>query len=234
MERDGFAWWKKRFRWNFELFDLLRIDHFRGFSACWAIPAAEQTAENGIWIDTPGNQLFDTLFEEFGTLPIIAEDLGIITPDVIQLRDKYQFPGMKILQFAFDSGDDNPYLPQNHIANSVVYTGTHDNNTTLGWWRSLDEAGQQKVRHYLQQPCNKMPWCLIETALSSAALLAIIPLQDILSLPESCRMNIPGTAENNWLWRLKSGELSETLAAQLKQTSHLYSRNLCISTEIAP
>ncbi len=232
MENDDFVWWKHRFRWNFELFDLLRVDHFRGFSACWAIPAEEQTAENGTWINTPGEQLFDSLLDEFGTLPIIAEDLGIITPDVVQLRDKYQFPGMKILQFAFDSGDDNPYLPQNHVANSVVYTGTHDNNTTLGWWQSLDEAGQHKVRLYLQQACGAMPWCLIETALSSVALLTMIPLQDILALPESCRMNIPGTASGNWQWRFQSGELTEKLTAQLKETSHLYSRNLCIPTEI--
>ena len=232
LEADQFSWWISRFRWNFELFDLLRVDHFRGFSACWAIPAAEPTAENGCWIESPGEKLFDALLEQLGSLPIVAEDLGIITPDVVALRDKYHFPGMKILQFAFDSGADNPYLPPNHCPNSVVYTGTHDNNTTLGWWNSLDDCARRKVQDYLQSPCDNMPWCMIETALASVANLAIIPLQDILSLPETCRMNTPGTATGNWLWRFQTDSISEEIKVGLKELSHLYSRDLCIPTEI--
>ncbi|WP_321369694.1 4-alpha-glucanotransferase [uncultured Desulfuromusa sp.] len=235
MSEDNFSWWLKRFRWNLELFDLLRIDHFRGFSSCWAIPAAETTAENGSWIDIPGKQLFKLLQQEFGsTLPLIAEDLGILTPDVIKLRDQFGFPGMIILQFAFDSDMDNPYLPANIDANAVIYPGTHDNNTTLGWWQGLDEAAQQRVRDFLQNPCDKMPWTLIETALSSTALLAIIPLQDILSLPESSRMNIPGTATGNWQWRYNSEALSADIIKRLKDMSHLYGRNLCIPAEMQP
>lgn len=233
MEGDGFAWWLNRFRWNFKLFDLLRLDHFRGFCGCWSIPADEPTAENGEWVDTPGEHLFASLAREFDPLPIIAEDLGIITPDVVELRDKYQLPGMKILLFAFDSGDDNPYLPQNHVENSVVYTGTHDNNTTLGWWQALDQHQQQRVRDLLQRSCDDICWCLTEVALSSVAQLAIIPLQDILSLPAMHRMNTPGTAFGNWQWRYQKELISDEIITRLKTMSHLYSRNLCIPTEIS-
>jgi 4-alpha-glucanotransferase len=229
---DDFSWWVSRFRWNFELFDLLRVDHFRGFSSCWAIPAEEPTAVNGYWQETPGEELFTCLQQEFGSLPIIAEDLGIITPDVEQLRDQFNFPGMKILQFAFDSGPDNPYLPANHIENSVIYTGTHDNNTSLGWWNGLDEAGRQRVRNFLDNPCDNMPWPLIEVALSSIANMAIIPLQDFLSLGEEGRMNIPGKAIGNWQWRFPAQEITADLTQRIKSMSHLYGRNLCITTEI--
>ena len=232
MAEDNFSWWQARFRWNLELFDLLRVDHFRGFSACWAIPENETTAENGQWLDAPGEQLFTLLQQQLGSLPIIAEDLGIITPEVEQLRDQFKFPGMKILQFAFDSGTDNPYLPENHLPNSVVYTGTHDNNTTLGWWNDLDDGAQQKVRDYLQNSCENMPWPLIETALASRANLAIIPLQDILSLPAAARMNIPGTATGNWQWRFQTEDLTAQIRVRLTDLSQLYGRQLCIPTEI--
>ncbi|MEA3545205.1 MAG: 4-alpha-glucanotransferase [Thermodesulfobacteriota bacterium] len=232
MADNNFSWWRARFRWNLELFDLLRVDHFRGFSACWGIPATESTAENGHWFEAPGEQLFTSLQQELGQLPIIAEDLGIITPDVEKLRDQFKFPGMKVLQFAFDSGADNPYLPHNHQLNSVIYTGTHDNNTTLGWWNSLDAAEKQRVREHLQRPCRDMPWPLIETALSSIANLAIIPLQDILSLPATSRMNTPGTAKGNWQWRLQTEALSMKMTEKLKDMSYLYGRNLCIPAEM--
>ncbi|MCD6580343.1 MAG: 4-alpha-glucanotransferase [Desulfuromusa sp.] len=232
MAEDNFSWWLARFRWNLELFDLLRVDHFRGFSSCWAIPADEPTAVNGHWLEAPGEQLFARLQHELGSLPIVAEDLGIITPEVEQLRDRYTFPGMKVLQFAFDSGPDNPYLPPNHLSNSVIYTGTHDNNTTLGWWRSLDASGKKQVRDHLQNPCRKMPWPLIEAALSSVAKLAIIPLQDILSLPATSRMNTPGIATGNWQWRFQKDSLSAEIADKLKSRSHLYGRNLCIPAEM--
>ncbi len=232
MEENNFSWWQARFHWNFQLFDLLRVDHFRGFSACWAIPATETTAENGFWIEAPGEKLFSLLQQKLGILPIIAEDLGIITPEVEKLREQFGFPGMKILQFAFDSGPDNPYLPPNHRQNSVIYTGTHDNNTSLGWWNSLDTEEKQRVRRYLQNPCKKMPWPLIETALASIANLAIIPLQDILSLPATSRMNTPGIAAGNWQWRFQPGTLTADIAGQLKKSSQLCGRDLCIPTEM--
>ncbi len=232
MEKDNFAWWQTRFHWNLELFDLLRVDHFRGFSTCWAIPATEATAENGSWMEAPGEQLFALLKRKLGDLPIVAEDLGEITPEVEQLRDQFNFPGMKILQFAFDSGADNPYLPANHLPNSVVYTGTHDNNTTLGWWDALDATAQQRVRDFLQNPCENMPWTLIETALASCANLAIIPLQDILSLPATARMNIPGTATGNWQWRFQAEDITAQISDQLKELTQLYGRQLCIPTEM--
>ncbi len=228
MAADNFSWWLDRFRWNFELFDLLRVDHFRGFSACWAIPATEPTAVNGYWMEAQGEKLFNLLKHELGSLPIIAEDLGIITSDVEQLRDKFAFPGMKILHFAFDSGSDNPYLPHNHILNSVIYTGTHDNDTSLGWWDALSTEEQQRVSDYLQIKCDDMPWDLIAVAMASAANLAIFPMQDILSLPTASRMNIPGTAEGNWQWQMQTNALSAQLFERLKELSQLNNRNLCI------
>ncbi len=232
MAENNFAWWLTRFHWNLELFDLLRVDHFRGFSACWAIPAEETTAENGYWLEALGEQLFTLLKNNYDQLPIVAEDLGIITAEVEQLRDQFALPGMKILQFAFDSGPDNPYLPHNHLTNSVVYTGTHDNNTSLGWWSQLDAIAQQRVKDYLRQPCIDMPWPFIETALASVSKLAIIPLQDILSLPASSRMNTPGTATGNWLWRYHENALSGELADRLRRLAHLYGRDLCFHTEM--
>ena len=232
MAENDYAWWKSRVRWNLQLFNLLRIDHFRGFSACWAIPAHEPTAQNGYWMNVPGEHFFTTLKQELGFLPIIAEDLGIITPDVEQLRDQFTFPGMKILQFAFDSGPDNPYLPHNHTPNSVVYTGTHDNTTSLGWWLGSDAAAKQRVKDYLQRPCREMPWPLIETSLASVARMAIIPLQDVLSLPATSRMNTPGTAIGNWQWRFIQGQFSDEIVQRLKYLSHLYGRDLCINTEM--
>lgn len=228
----GFSWWLRRFEWNFALFDLLRVDHFRGFSACWAIPAQDQTAENGYWVDAPGRLLFERLTESRSRLPIIAEDLGIITPDVEQLRDDFSFPGMKILQFAFDSGADNPYLPHNHRRNAVIYTGTHDNNTSLGWWEHLDADKKDRIEKYLCRPCLEMPWPLVETALASVARLAVTPLQDLLALPEQARMNTPGTANGNWTWRYRKDALDSRLRERLRGATHLYGRDLCINTEI--
>jgi 4-alpha-glucanotransferase len=231
MAADNFAWWRARFAWNLQMFDLIRVDHFRGFVACWAIPAEEPTAEAGSWVPAPGEQLFTQLKNDFPQLPIIAEDLGVITADVEQLRDHFNLPGMKILQFAFDSGPGNPYLPHNHIPNSVIYTGTHDNNTTLGWWKALDKTGKQQVKDYLLRPCRDMPWPLIETAMASVARLAIIPLQDLLGLPDSARMNRPGTAHGNWQWRLLPNQLDSEITVKFRHVTHLYGRLLCIPTE---
>ena len=231
MAEDNYSWWQARFRWNLQLFDLIRVDHFRGFVSCWAIPADEKTAINGSWIKVPGEQLFNLLQEEFNPLPIVAEDLGVITADVEQLRDRFQLPGMKILQFAFDSGPSNPYLPHNHLPNSVAYTGTHDNNTTLGWWQELDSEGKRQVKDYLKRPCADMPWTLIETAAASVANLTVIPLQDLLGLDAKARMNQPGTAHGNWQWRCLPNQPGQQITKQLHQLSHLYGRVLCNPTE---
>jgi 4-alpha-glucanotransferase len=227
-----YAWWLARFTWNLRLYDLVRVDHFRGFVACWAIPAEEPTAVQGYWKPVPGRELFKRLLDKFDRLPIIAEDLGVITPEVEELRDQFGLPGMKILQFAFDSGPGNPYLPHNHLPNSVVYTGTHDNNTSLGWWRALTPQQRQQVCDYLKRPCQEMPWPLIETALASVAELAIIPLQDLLGLDDGARMNRPGTAAGNWRWRFFPDSIPAEIIIQFRDVTHMYGRLLCNPTEM--
>ena len=224
MATDDYAWWRARLSWNLRQFDLLRIDHFRGFEACWAVPAGETTATNGSWQPGPGIPFFRRMRETLGTLPLIAEDLGVITPKVEQLRDDLLLPGMKILQFAFDSGPGNPYLPHHHRRNTVVYTGTHDNTTSLAWWQGLDATGKQRVRDYLAQPCRDMPWPLIRCALASCARLAIIPMQDLLQLGGSARMNRPGIATGNWNWRMSSGATDLPGAERLRELCQLYDR----------
>lgn len=219
-----FHWWQKRFEYEFERSDMVRIDHFRGFQACWSIPADEHTAVNGRWEEVPGRALFGKLLDQKAGLSIIAEDLGVITPEVEQLRDDFDFPGMKILQFAFDSGPDNPYLPENHTQNSVVYTGTHDNNTTLGWWRSLTKAQKDQVRNYLGTDHTVIPWGLIEMAMASIANLCIIPCQDILGLDKEARFNTPGQATGNWNWQMGPGDLTEELAQKLYKMTEQYRR----------
>jgi len=221
-----FAWWLQRFDHQLHFSDLIRIDHFRGFQACWSIPADEKTAVKGHWVDVPGHRLFEKLRETRGTLPIVAEDLGVITPEVEQLRDDFGFPGMKLLQFAFDSGPDNPYLPGNHTQNSVVYTGTHDNDTTLGWWQKLDREQKDRVRGYLGKQSLDMPWDLIDTAMASEACLCIIPCQDILALDSQARFNTPGKATGNWRWRLLPDMLSDELAKRLLETAQRHQRTI--------
>ena len=221
---EDFAWWIKRFEHQLQSSDMLRIDHFRGFQACWSIPSSELTAVNGRWEEVPGRKLFEKLREQRATIPIIAEDLGIITPEVEQLRDDFGFPGMKILQFAFDSGPDNPYLPENHTENCVVYTGTHDNNTTLGWWQSLPKEQKDRVRDYLGSRRLEMPWELIRLAMASVANLCIIPCQDILSLGKEARFNTPGHATGNWDWQMRPGALTEELAERLHELTGKYQR----------
>jgi len=210
-----YRWWLDRFRTQLALFDLLRLDHFRGFEKYWEIPATAGTAVDGRWVEGPGEALFARLQQDFGELPLVAEDLGIITPEVDALRLGLGFPGMKILQFAFDGGDDNPYLPQNHELLSVVYTGTHDNDTTLGWYRQLDDAGREKVQEYMPADTTAMPLAMIKTALESTSCLAIIPLQDLLGLGSNARMNTPGTSTDNWSWRFTWEQVSPELAQQL-------------------
>lgn len=211
MEKDQFSWWVARIKTQAHLFDLLRIDHFRGLEAAWEIPAEEDSAINGYWEKAPGDALLAILQEKFPDIPLIAEDLGIITDEVTALRLKYALPGMKILQFAFDGNDNNPYLPQNIEENSVTYTGTHDNDTTLGWFTALDESVRLQIESRLNALTTKptpMPFSLIETALNTKSALVIIPMQDIMELGSEHRMNIPGTIEGNWAWQFDWDQLT--------------------------
>lgn len=215
LQEQQYSWWLDRFTTQLDLFDIVRIDHFRGFEKYWEIPASAETAVDGRWVEGPGAALFEKLQQHFGELPLVAEDLGIITPEVDALRLAFGFPGMKILQFAFDGGDDNPYLPENHEPLSVVYTGTHDNDTTLGWYESLDDAGREKVNAHMPADTPAMPWALIQTALESASGLAILPMQDLLGLGSNARMNTPGTAAGNWRWRFSWEQLAPDLAQRV-------------------
>ena len=221
---DDFRWWLERLRSQLELFDIIRLDHFRGFEKYWEIPAASETAIHGRWVAAPGEALFARLQQEFGQLPLVAEDLGVITPEVDALRARFALPGMKILQFAFSGGADNPYLPHNHVPQSVVYTGTHDNDTTLGWYQKCDDAQRRAVNEYLGDPSERMPWPLIRTALASVARLAILPMQDILELGSEHRMNTPGTIGNNWNWRFDWEQVPADLTGRLRQLIRLYGR----------
>ncbi len=221
---DDFRWWLRRFSHQLHFSDLIRIDHFRGFQACWSIPAGENTAVNGRWVEVPGRALFEKLRTQMKDLPVIAEDLGVITPEVEKLRDDFGFPGMLILQFAFDSGPGNPYLPGNHTANSVVYTGTHDNDTTLGWWQNLAKPQKDQVRDYLGERRPDMPWDMIRLAFASIANLCIIPCQDILGLDTTARFNTPGRATGNWSWQMAPNALTDTLAERLARLTEKYHR----------
>jgi 4-alpha-glucanotransferase len=216
MEAQNFTWWHQRFASILQQVDIIRVDHFRGFAAYWAVPATAETAINGSWEPALGQELFISLKHEMGTLPIVAEDLGVITPDVEKLRDELGFPGMKILQFAFGDDMSNPYLPHNYQENCLVYTGTHDNDTTLGWYSALDDTQRHQVRTYLQCSDTEMPWALIEAAWRSRARIAIAPMQDILSLGAAARMNTPGEAAGNWQWRLHADALTHDLARRLR------------------
>ncbi|MCF6235137.1 MAG: 4-alpha-glucanotransferase [Gammaproteobacteria bacterium] len=224
MEKSGFSWWVERIETQLKLYDIMRIDHFRGFEAYWSIPANEETAINGHWVKAPGQALFKKLQEHFGALPFIAEDLGIITDEVDALRKEFRLPGMKILQFAFDSDANNPYLPHNHETDSAVYSGTHDNNTTCGWYNALSFDQQQHIQEYLGFPQEVMPWPIIRCAFASVAKLAIIPMQDILMLKEEHRMNTPGTCEGNWLWRFNWEQLDNNTPKHIKQMVKNYNR----------
>jgi 4-alpha-glucanotransferase len=212
MRADGFRWWIERFRRAFELVDVMRIDHFRGFVAYWSVPSTHGTAEGGRWRRGPGAEPFRAAEAELGELPMIAEDLGVITEAVTRLRLELGLPGMLVLQFAFDGSPDNPYLPERHEELAVVYTGTHDNDTTVGWWES--RTAEERARTHLD-PADPA-WSLLELALASPAVLALAPLQDVLRLGKEGRMNLPGTSEGNWTWRFGAGDLTDELAADLR------------------
>ena len=224
-KEEVFRWWANRIQSNLRMFDIIRIDHFRGFAAYWAVPYGEKTAIKGKWIDGPGKAFFTAMLERFGKLPIIAEDLGVITPDVETLRDEFGFPGMKVLEFAFDSAEANDYLPFNYSKNCIVYTGTHDNDTVQGWFASASKADRAYVLDYLNTSGEEIHWGLIRLAWSSVANTAIVPMQDLLGLDSSGRMNIPGTTVNNWQWRAKEEDFTEELAKKLAKLTTLYGRS---------
>jgi len=235
MLADGFKWWIERVRATLETFDIARIDHFRGFAACWEIPGGDKTAERGRWVEAPGRELFTAIRNALGELPIIAEDLGVITPDVEALRDDFNFPGMRILQFGFSSDSKNLDLPHNYHRNVVVYTGTHDNDTAVGWFSSV--AGEGSTRD-AQQIEREREFCLrylntegkeinrdfIRAVLASVANTAVVPLQDVLGLGTDARMNLPNTTAGNWAWRYKAGALTREIETQLKELTQLYGR----------
>lgn len=224
MKSTGYSWWVDRIKTSLYLYDIIRIDHFRGFAAYWAVPYGEATAMNGKWVTAPGKDFFEFLRNEMGTLPIIAEDLGVITPDVEELRDGFGFPGMKILEFAFDSSEANDYIPHNYVKNCIVYTGTHDNDTVIGWFRSAGSSDKKQVLDYLNRNENEIHWSFIRLAWASVAYTAIVPMQDLLGLDTTSRMNLPGTTTNNWVWRAKSSDFSDELAGQLAHVTALFGR----------
>lgn len=224
LRQDGFGWWLERIRSQMDMFDLVRIDHFRGFEAYWEIDARAETAVDGHWVQGPGESFFQVLKQVFGDLPLVAEDLGVITPAVTALRKQFGLPGMKILQFAFDGSPDNPYLPHNHEELCVVYTGTHDNNTTLGWYQDLSTSEQTRVRHYLGDTGEAMPGVLVRAALASVARLAVIPLQDLLELDGTHRMNVPGVAADNWRWRFHWDQVRDDQPRRMREWIELYGR----------
>ncbi len=226
LEADGFGWWVQRMATQLRLFDLTRVDHFRGFQAYWEIPAEAQTAIDGRWVEAPGEALFTRLHEHFHQLPLVAEDLGYITPEVEALRRQFALPGMKVLQFAFGGGPDNPYLPHNHELLSVVYTGTHDNDTTVGWFNALADEAEAYVRDYLAAPKEAMPWPLIRAALASVAQLAVLPMQDVMALGSEHRMNVPGVSSDNWRWRFEWDQVPADAATRLHHLVGLYGRAL--------
>lgn len=216
MQADNFSWWCKRVAAALELFDLVRIDHFRGLEASWEIDADEPTAINGEWVKAPGEQLLSQLQKSFNPLPLVAEDLGIITPEVVALKEQFGLPGMSVLQFGFSGLPDNPHAPDSLVANSVVYTGTHDNDTTLGWLEELHPGTRDWMQQQVALEAGEMPWPLIVTALQSVAERVIIPMQDWMGLDGSHRMNVPGTVGDNWLWQFQWQQLSEGLAARIR------------------
>lgn len=224
MEQRGFDWWIARIHQMTDMFDQVRIDHFRGFAAAWHVPADEETAINGSWVPGPGERFFDALRGAIGVLPFIAEDLGVITPDVEALRQHCGLPGMKILQFAFDSDALNPYLPHNHQQLSVVYTGTHDNDTAQGWLDAAGDDSRRRIGEYLGKNGEVTVDDLVRMALMSVADTAIIPLQDLLSLPSEARMNRPGIALGNWEWRYRSSQLSDGGQSAIHAQIRLYGR----------
>ncbi len=223
-QETNFQWWINRIRFALEVVDIIRLDHFRGFAGYWEIPGKAKTAEKGRWVSAPGMELFARLQEVMGDLPVIAEDLGVITPDVVVLREHFDLPGMKIFQFGFGGGPDDPFLPHNFATNCVVYTGTHDNDTALGWYDRVEGDEKDFYRRYLGRDGKDVSWDLIRGAWASVADQALCPMQDLLSLGNDARMNYPGNPSGNWSWRMKAGSLTTSLMGRLYELNFLYSR----------
>jgi 4-alpha-glucanotransferase len=224
MRHDGFRFWRERVRHQLDRFDLLRLDHFRALAAHWAVPASAPDARSGEWRHTPGNDLLRLLKDDLGSLPLVAEDLGVITEDVEALRRHFGLPGMRVLQFAFSGEGNNPHLPHMHERDSVVYTGTHDNDTSLGWFNTLESGARRWVEVFLRFTPGSMPDALIRQVLGSVGCLAILPAQDVLALGSEARLNTPGTATGNWSWRLPSGALHAGLAEHFTLLNRMYGR----------
>ena len=221
----GYKWWITRMQMVLSMVDIVRMDHFRGFAGYWEVPADEDTAENGRWVKGPGEDLFVAIKNALGELPIIAEDLGVITPDVEALRDRFGLPGMKILQFAFDGAADHPYLPNNYSENTVAYTGTHDNETVAAWYKNTSEMNKHHAREYLNSDGSHITWDMIQALWASPAVMAVAPLQDFLELGEEARMNTPGTIGGNWGWRVLEEQISQSLQQKLLDLNHLNHRS---------
>ena len=239
---DRFKWWINRVKATLNVVDIVRVDHFRGFAACWEIPGGDTTAERGRWVEAPGRELFTAIRDELGELPIIAEDLGVITPDVVALRKEFGFPGMRILQFAFGGDPKNIDLPHNYERNLVAYSGTHDNDTTVGWFYSVAGEGSTRTAeqierertlclNYLNTSGKEIHWDFIRAVLASVANSAVVPLQDLLGLGTEARMNLPNSMQGNWAWRVWPGALNLEIAARLKELTSLYGRSQKEATE---
>lgn len=220
----NYSWWVKRFRSVLNMVDIVRLDHFRGFAGYWQIPGDAPTAETGEWVPGPGKQFLSSIQQALGDLPIIAEDLGVITPDVIELREDFRLPGMKILQFAFSGDPNDSFLPHNYPRNCVVYTGTHDNDTARGWYERVSEAERGFYRRYLNCDGHNVAWDLIRASWASVAMIAIAPIQDFLNLDNSARMNYPGDPSGNWTWQLNENAITEELANRIYDINYLYGR----------
>ncbi|HEX5230075.1 MAG TPA: 4-alpha-glucanotransferase [Bryobacteraceae bacterium] len=237
LERDGYAWWLERFRATLQLVDMIRLDHFRGFEAYWEVPAGEPTAINGRWVKGPGAKLFRAVQAKLGELPLIAENLGVITPEVEAIRHEFGFPGMAILQFAFGTDPQAPtFRPHNYPREVVAYTGTHDNDTTVGWWQSTGAGDSTRseediqrerkfARSYLNTDGAEIQWAFIRALEASVADTVLIPMQDVLGLGTEARMNRPATSGGNWRWRYRAGALKPELAARLREMAELYDRS---------
>lgn len=224
MQQDGFAWWLARCQSQMNYFDLIRIDHFRGFETCWEIPSDTRDARNGHWVKVPGDALLETCLQKFPQLKLVAENLGMQADEAEKLREKFQLPGMQVLQFAFESDAENSHLPHNHSLQNIVYTGTHDNNTSLGWYKGISESGKQQLINYSFDSSIPMPWLLIDLAFASVSKWAIIPFQDFLELDENSRMNTPASVENNWRWKFSWEDVKPDLADSIRENIRKYFR----------
>ncbi len=229
-KKEGYSWWLRRIKHLSEMTDIIRIDHFRGFEAYWAVPAGAKTAETGKWLKAPGKDFFKKVRENFPDLKIMAEDLGVITDEVRDLRDTFNFPGMKVMQFGFEGGEDrkldpsNVFLPFNYTSNSVVYSGTHDNNTTRGWYNNLPGWNRDLIRRYLARPDDDIVWDIIREGMQSCADFAVFPMQDLLDLGEEARMNLPSTVGGNWSWKMKPEDLNGFAGSRFREMAELYGR----------